>query len=47
MGIGTWLIIIGEILIILGKGLPKAQAVKIVAEKYGVSEREIWQRGGF
>lgn len=45
--IAKWLIIIGKILIIMGQGIPKAEAVSRVAAEFGVSESEIWEHGGF
>lgn len=47
VSIAKWLIIIGEILILIGKGIPKSQAVSMAASKFGVSPDEIWKHGGF
>lgn len=47
ISVAKWLIIIGKILIMIGQGIPKAEAVSRVAAKFGVSESEIWEHGGF
>lgn len=43
----NWTEIIKFIIIIILKGTSKADAVKKAAAKFGVSESDIWKRGGF
>ena len=47
MSLANWLRIIAEIIKLIADGLPKDQAVSQVARKFGVSESEIWKKGGF
>jgi len=42
-----WIKVIQFIIELLIKGVPKAVAIKMASEKFGVSEASIWNRGGF
>ena len=42
-----WIIIMGQILILIGGGMSKSQAVSKASATFGVSESEIWEHGGF
>lgn len=42
ISIGTILKIIGEILIIIGTGLPLSSAISQVSSKHNLSESEVW-----
>lgn len=43
MDLGTALIIIGKILIIIGKKIPLPSAISQVASEYDLSESEVWE----
>ncbi|MEX0053020.1 hypothetical protein AB2T85_20620 [Clostridium butyricum] len=45
--VGKWLKIIGRILILIGGGMSKPEAVSKAASEFGISESDIWSHGGF
>ncbi len=42
-----WNLMIQFIIWLISIGMPKTSAVKATASKFGVSEQEIFKRGGF
>ena len=47
IAIAFWAKIIGEILLLLAKNIPREDAVLMIAKKYNISESKIWDHGGF
>jgi len=42
-----WIRILLYILYLIARGISKQEAVSIASRDFGVSESEIWKRGGF
>lgn len=47
ISVSKWIKIIGKILILIGEGMGKDEAVSKVAREFNISESEIWEHGGF
>ncbi|MCD7861995.1 MAG: hypothetical protein LUG61_00435 [Lachnospiraceae bacterium] len=47
MSVWDWIMIIAKIMLLIGEGKKKPEAVSIVADLFDISESTIWEHGGF
>ncbi|MBE0507430.1 MAG: hypothetical protein IBX50_12060 [Marinospirillum sp.] len=47
MSVWNWVEIIARIILLIAEGMSKEDAVRKASSEFGVSENEIWKRGGF